>query len=186
MYSPIQIYHIQPPFIIVHFYKICHPQFISHIKHVYTRTPTTGLVLCFDFCFFLFCGGTLYHLWPNLRFTLESRIMNVDIPVWVQNRFSRNVLQAHLNKERVQRRSFQCNIVTVADPFDQAACQYRMIANTQGELLFQINESYFSKLDWHACRLYLKMELSPRCLKDTHTPPFTIWAWIYRLRSINV
>lgn len=78
------------------------------------------------------------------------------------------------------------------DPFDQAACHYRMVANPRGELFFffiQINKnkSHFAQLHWHPCRLYLKMELSPRCLGGSaNTPPFTIWASIWKSKNINV
>lgn len=65
--------------------------------------------------------------------------MNVDFLVRVQNRFSRNMLQARPSSAPVQCRLFQRKAVTVADPFDQAACHFLTDANSQSEFLFQIN-----------------------------------------------
>lgn len=63
--------------------------------------------------------------------------MNVDFPVQVQNRFSRNMLQRYACAAPF---ISAFNSVSVADPFDQAACHYRIDANLQGELLFQIKK----------------------------------------------
>lgn len=114
-------------------------QFISPQKTCSAWTPSTGLVTWVVFFSFFFPGIVSYQLWPNLIFTFQSSIINVDFAVCVQNSFSKNMLQARPSSAPVQRCLFQCNAVAVADLFDQAACRYRIDANSQSELLFQIN-----------------------------------------------